>query len=362
MIRAAMIVLGSTALVTGAMVFVLLRMGTGALLDQPNARSSHTVPTPRGGGLGIWVGLLSGLAAWHLFGLSAAALPPLAVILVVGIVTLVSFLDDLYSLPYRLRLLVQLAATVMLLWLIGPFEVLLIPFVGRYWVPLSGLLLSVFWCVSLTNAYNFLDGIDGIAGTQGLIGGLAWCAIGLTIEEPTITLLGLMVAVACGAFLCFNWHPARIFMGDVGSATLGMLFATIPLLAGAMTHRTGWAAPAGALVVWPFLFDAGATVLRRLSRGENIFEGHRSHFYQRLVIAGWSHSRTARLYGWLALGTGAGAVGLVGGSTLGGVLAWLSAIVTCVALPLLVLQAERQARSGLSSEITPLPGAITSGP
>ncbi|MEO5799883.1 MAG: glycosyltransferase family 4 protein [Gemmatimonadales bacterium] len=350
-----------TAIVTFVTVLLMLVIGGEALLDTPNARSSHAVPTPRGGGLGIWLGLVAGLLVWWIFEDDAGDFPPVTAMLVVAIVTVVSFLDDLYSLPYRLRLLVQGAATVMLLWVVGPFEVVQVPLVGLYWVPLSGLLLSVFWCLALTNAYNFLDGIDGIAAIQGIVGGLAWGAIGSIINQPVITLLGLMVAAGCGAFIWFNWHPARIFMGDVGSATLGMLFATIPLVASALTHRAGWAAPAGALIVWPFLYDAGVTMLRRLARGENIFEGHRSHFYQRLVLAGWNHRRTARLYGLLALATGAGAVGLAGGSTLGGVLAWVSAIVTCVALPVLVQQAERQARAGLSSDIPTISGAITSG-
>ncbi|MES2306078.1 MAG: glycosyltransferase family 4 protein [Gemmatimonadota bacterium] len=350
-----------TAVVTFVTVLLMLVVGGEALLDKPNARSSHLVATPRGGGLGIWLGLIAGSLVWWRFQDDAGDLPPVAVMLVVAIVTVVSFLDDLYSLPYRLRLLVQAAATVMLLWVVGPFEVVMIPLLGLYWVPLSGLLLSVFWCLALTNAYNFLDGIDGIAATQGLVGGLAWGMIGYGIHQPTITLLGLMISAGCATFLWFNWHPARIFMGDVGSATLGMLFATIPLVASALTHRAGWAAPAGVLIVWPFLFDAGVTMLLRLGRGENIFEGHRSHYYQRLVLAGWSHRRTARLYGLLALATGAGAVGLAGESVLGGVLAWVAVIVTCVTLPALVQQAERQARAGLSSDIPTISGAITSG-
>ena len=333
-----------TLLTTLIVVSAIFRWSGPALLDLPNARSLHRTPTPRGGGLGICVGLVIGLAIWWIVAPAAGETPLWPALLVVGFVTFVSFLDDLHPLAFSVRLIAHGAAAAMLLWLVGPFEVLRIPLLGFFAVAWWGLLLSLLWCVGLTNAYNFMDGIDGIAAMQGLVGGLAWGAIGLTVSQPIVAVLGFLVAAACGAFLRFNWHPARIFMGDVGSGTLGMLFAAIPLLANAASPGEGWAAPVGVLVVWPFVFDAGATFLCRLFRGEHVFSAHRSHYYQRLVLAGWSHPRVAGLYGMLALATGGGALVIALGDTLAGLFAWGSALGTAIILPFLVWRAERPAK------------------
>lgn len=357
----ALFVWGATAVVAALAVALVLRWARRALLDTPNARSSHSVPTPRGGGLGLWVGMLAGLATWRALGADVAPMPPAIAIAVIGIVTLVSFLDDLASLPFRLRLLVHGVATAMMLWVLGPFELARIPLLGLYWAPLSGLLLSVLWCVGLTNAYNFLDGIDGIAATQGLVAGIAWAVIGQTVGNPTLLLLGGMIAAACLAFLPFNWSPARIFLGDVGSATLGMLFATLPLLAGGGGRLPVWAPVAGVLAVWPFLFDAAFTFARRLARGENVFEAHRSHLYQRLVIAGWTHARTALLYGIAAMLCGAAAVGFAAGGAIGEAAAWVAALAVAFGLPAVTWRAERRAALRVSSDLSPISEAVPSG-
>lgn len=357
----ALLVWGATAVVSALGVAAVLRWARRALLDTPNARSSHSIPTPRGGGLGLWIGMLAGLGVWRLLGADAVPMPPVIAIAVVGIVTLISFLDDLASLSFRLRLLVHVVATAMMLWILGPYELARIPLLGLYWAPLSGLLLSVLWCVGLTNAYNFLDGIDGIAATQGLVGGIAWAVIGHTIGNPTLLLLGGMIAAACLAFLPFNWSPAKIFLGDVGSATLGMLFATLPLLAGGGGRPPVWAPVAGVLVVWPFLFDATFTFARRLAHGENVFQAHRSHLYQRLVIAGWSHARTATLYGGAAALCGAAAVGFAAGGPVGEAAAWIAAAAVALGLPALTLRAERHAALRVSSDLSSISEAVPSG-
>jgi UDP-N-acetylmuramyl pentapeptide phosphotransferase/UDP-N-acetylglucosamine-1-phosphate transferase len=156
--------------------------------------------------------------------------------------------------------------------------------------------------VGLTNAYNFMDGIDGIAAGQGIVAAIGWGIIGLITGNPFLTALGFLLAASCLGFLCHNWPPARIFMGDVGSAFLGYTFAVLAVIASQSDPRLAFI---GILFVWPFVFDAVFTFFRRLRKHENVFEAHRSHLYQRLVIAGYSHGVVSTLYIGLA---GAGVV------------------------------------------------------
>jgi UDP-N-acetylmuramyl pentapeptide phosphotransferase/UDP-N-acetylglucosamine-1-phosphate transferase len=171
----------------------------------------------------------------------------------------------------------------------------------------------------MTNVYNFMDGIDGIAGTQGLVAGVAWMAGGWWLASTPIALLGAALAGACLGFLIDNWSPARIFMGDVGSAFLGFLFALLPLVAlrePSLASRTLDASrlPLFALlVVWPFVSDGFFTFVRRACRGEVVWKPHRSHLYQRLVGVGWPHSRVSGLYGaWCGLSAVVGLLWLTG--------------------------------------------------
>src|SRR6185436_11775719 len=129
-----------------------------------------------------------------------------------------------------------------------------------------GFTITFFWIVGLTNAYNFMDGIDGIAGGQALVAGIGWTAIGWLDGQSHIVVFGLLLAATNLGFLFHNWSPARIFMGDVGSAFLGYSFAVLPLmLSSQSTGRTGFKlALAAILPVWPFVFDSTFTILRRL--------------------------------------------------------------------------------------------------
>jgi UDP-N-acetylmuramyl pentapeptide phosphotransferase/UDP-N-acetylglucosamine-1-phosphate transferase len=141
-----------------------------------------------------------------------------------------------------------------------------------------------------------MDGIDGIAGGQAVVGGLAWLGFGLIQQVPIVSIIGLLIASSSLGFLWHNWQPSRIIMGDVGATFLGYSFAVLPLLFENHTPilRNGlWFSM---LVLWAFLADTGITMLRRALRRENIFQAHRSHFYQRLVISGWSHARVSALY------------------------------------------------------------------
>jgi UDP-N-acetylmuramyl pentapeptide phosphotransferase/UDP-N-acetylglucosamine-1-phosphate transferase len=284
-----------------------------ALLDIPNERSSHRVPVPRLGGaafvpvlavaLGLWAGWAGRL------GLPGAAL-------LAGVILLysISLADDFLTLPTGIRFAVQGVAAGLLLAAVFPPLADRLDFLGTWFASGSAagapglsltLVLSLLglgvWLVGTVNLYNFMDGIDGIAGLQAVVAGLAWAAWGQWLGAPFVSVLGLLSAAAAVGFLTLNWPPARIFMGDAGSTVLGFLFAAAPLLAAVESQLAfDRLLIAAALALWPFLVDGTFTIFRRLGRGENILQAHRSHLYQRLVIAGQTHRRVTLVYGALA--------------------------------------------------------------
>ncbi len=259
------------------------------IYDIPNERSSHTRPTPRGGGIaivfvtlfGVWI-LSPGPVSSRFFYTIAALL-----------IAIISLFDDLRSLSNRVRFVVHILAAVLAILIFGYFDILKVPSLGDFKLSAIGMFITFFWIVGLTNAYNFMDGIDGIAGGQAVVAGVGWAILGSIWQLPLVSVLGLLLAASSLGFLGHNWPPARIFMGDVGSAFLGYNFAVLAVIAA----QTNSLAPlVGFLLVWPFVVDTGYTFIRRLSKRENVFSAHRSHIYQRLVISGLSHKRVSSLY------------------------------------------------------------------
>jgi UDP-N-acetylmuramyl pentapeptide phosphotransferase/UDP-N-acetylglucosamine-1-phosphate transferase len=311
------------------------------MLDIPNERSSHTVPTPRGGGLAI--------AATVLFGLPVSALMvgsfssrALFTYLVAGVLIAgVGWIDDRRSLSAGFRLGVQIGAAVIAVAGLGYFTGLRLPFGVSLHLGWLGLPLTLIWIMGLTNAYNFMDGIDGLAGGQAVVAGAFWVVVGWRDHLALVAGVGLLTAAASLGFLAHNWPPARIFMGDVGSGFLGCTFALLPVLASPSDPRLPLV---GALLVWPFIFDTAFTMLRRLRRRENLLQAHRSHLYQRLVLAGRSHVSVTSLYLGLALLGGLAGVAWA--------LAWPAADVILLVIPMAglgvwagVVWSERQAAS-----------------
>ena len=223
--------------------------------------------------------------------LAAAILPALAV-------AAVSWLDDVRSLPNRVRFAVHLAAALAATAALGPVSRVDLGSFGVIRLGAVAWPLSILWIVGLTNAFNFMDGIDGIAGITAAAAGAGIAAAAAACAAGPVAVLAAAFAGASLGFLTCNWQPARIFMGDVGSAFCGCLLATLPLAAPA--DCVPEVLPVAVVALWPFIFDSGATLLRRLAAGENIFRAHRSHLYQRLVLSGWSHRAVAGLYGGLA--------------------------------------------------------------
>ncbi|MEZ5425538.1 MAG: glycosyltransferase family 4 protein [Pyrinomonadaceae bacterium] len=273
------------------------------ILDIPNERSSHTEPTPRGGGLVIVLVVLG----WYLINGFFFEGQFLWTYFVGGIlIALVSWLDDLFSISSGWRILVHSLASLLVILGISGIRVVYLPFGFIFDPGVFGLVLTFIWIIWLTNAFNFMDGIDGIAGLQAVTAGFGWLLAGWLFNFPQTGLFGGVVACSAFGFLLFNWEPARIFMGDVGSAFLGYTLAVLPILAGHETKDERSYLPLFAVgLVWFFLFDAGFTLAKRLLRVEKVWEPHRQHFYQKLVRAGYSHSFVAGLYGGLSVLTSA---------------------------------------------------------
>lgn len=264
------------------------------VLDHPNERSLHRSPVPRTGGVAILAALLLGGLA------SAMALswPREVGWIALGALALglVSLADDRFGLAVRYRLLAHLLAGVLLFAVGLGVDRLELP--GWDWVPPRGLAwaLSLLFVAWMINLYNFMDGMDGLAAGMALIGFGALGVLGWQGGDPPFAWGCLLIACAAGGFLRWNAPPARIFMGDVGSSVLGFLAAAAALWGSERGLFPLWVA---VLIFSPFVVDATWTLLRRLHRGERLWEAHRSHHYQRLVQAGWGQRKT--LLGALAL-------------------------------------------------------------
>lgn len=285
-----------------------------SLLDQPNERSSHTVPTPRLGGLAVTALCLAALATGAL--LDPGTRTYVVALAVSGlVVAAVSLADDISSLSAAVRFPVHFGAAAAALWFHPARATLDIPLLEGLLPGAFVLALLFVWIVGLLNAFNFMDGIDGIAGGQAAVAALVWTVVAILVDAPVTAVVGLVVLGSSLGFLAHNWHPARIFLGDVGSAFLGYLLAVLPLLAIAEAPQAapGVLLGAGALAVWPFVVDAATTFARRLVRRENVFAPHRTHVYQRLARSAGRHDGVSALYTTLAAAGGVFAVAWVAG-------------------------------------------------
>jgi UDP-N-acetylmuramyl pentapeptide phosphotransferase/UDP-N-acetylglucosamine-1-phosphate transferase len=254
-------------------------------VDQPNERSLHKQPVPRTGGLAILIGASVGISFQ----------PTRDLLLLWGLLLglgMLSFLDDRAGLSVRLRLAMQFGAGIAAAL---AYEHLSWPF----FVP--GVLTTV-WMVNL---YNFMDGSDGLAGGMAALGFSAYAAGCVLGGDPTGALVSGCLGAGAAAFLVGNFPPARIFMGDAGSTSLGFAAAAIGLH-GFSTQL--WPLWFPGLVFLPFIGDATVTLARRALRGERVWQAHREHYYQRMIRSGWSHRRMAWVAYALMLGTGGSAV------------------------------------------------------
>ncbi len=276
MLTAAVAVLTATVAATGLVLKLLRRH---AIFDRPNERSSHTELTPRGGGIAVIAVLV---VAWGLLAPAADRGEIYTVVLALLFLDGVSWVDDLRSLSPGIRLLAQLAAILpALYWMSEKTSI----FQGIIPAPFDLILAGLIW-VWFINLFNFMDGIDGISGVEAasIGGGIALLAV-YRPDAGVDPLLAATVSAAAVGFLCWNWHPAKIFLGDVGSVPLGFLLGWLLL-----NLASGGAWAAAAILPLYYLADATITLARRALRGEMIWQAHREHFYQRAVRNGRSHA------------------------------------------------------------------------
>jgi len=268
--------------ITAITVWWLARHGAARFaIDRPNERSLHDKPVPRTGGVGVHSSILL-LCPFVTDGI------PAAFWIIFLCLTVVSFVDDLRGLPVAARLSVHLIGS-------GMFaSVAIHPDYGP--IAAGVIAIGVTWAINL---YNFMDGSDGLAGGMALFGFSSYGFATWLAGNTELTVLNFTVAAAAMAFLLFNFHPARIFMGDVGAVPLGFLAATIGILGWQQQVWTWWFP---LLVFSPFIADATITLARRALAGARVWEAHRDHYYQRLVRMGWGHRGTALLeYALMAL-------------------------------------------------------------
>ena len=276
---------------------------TRRLIDAPGRRRSHAMPTPRGGGIGIVVALLACLGIPLMAGSDGQSAIPFAF----GLVALIGWVDDHHPLSARLRLGVHVLAAALVFAVAMHARGMNLD-IGT---GLAGLLI-VFVLVASINLHNFMDGIDGLLAMQSVFVSVTLAAMSALAGDARLATVALVVASASLGFLPFNFPRARIFMGDVGSGSLGF---AIGLLGLAVAGQGIVAVACVAIACSAFVVDAGATLLSRIVRGRRWYSAHREHLYQWLVRGGRSHARVVGAY--LAWNLGV-ALPVIAGLTLGG--------------------------------------------
>jgi Fuc2NAc and GlcNAc transferase len=282
--RLSLSVLLWAGVVSAVLTFAVLRsaLGRRILIDTPNARSSHQQPKPRGGGVGVIGGLIFAMA----LALGGHAPPRTALCLFIGALAcaFVGLWDDLGDLSVRPRLLAQFAISAWFVYETGGLSRFPLP--SPLDVPLGilGPVFSVVWLMGVTNFFNFMDGIDGLAAGQAIVVCLGVAASAWSVDS---SLIALALAGALLGFLPFNWWPSRIFLGDAGSLPVGFLLAGLPLLASVQDRSRAVFAVALSLTL--FLLDPVLTLWRRWRRGAPLGQSHREHLYQQFLGPGDAH-------------------------------------------------------------------------
>jgi UDP-N-acetylmuramyl pentapeptide phosphotransferase/UDP-N-acetylglucosamine-1-phosphate transferase len=284
---------------TGAYIMTK-RAGRGAPIVVPNERSSHQRPTVTGGGVGLALALCLSLLVigsrghgvphgeFGLFGIATA------------IVAAIGLWDVYRDPPGHWRLFLELGAAGLVMGAGMELYQFQMPWgqsITLWWAAIP---LTLLWMAGVTNLYNFIDGVDGLATILGIVYSSGIAVVAVTMGHPDEALVAFTIAAGCLGFLWFNFPPARVFMGDVGSLTLGFVFSVLAMrLSASSLHPVPLVF---FLILYSsFLFDTSYTILRRALRGEEFWLAHRSHLYERLNGIGWSHLQVTLLYVGLAL-------------------------------------------------------------
>jgi Fuc2NAc and GlcNAc transferase len=262
----------------GYLIKVLVRK---EIVDVPNERTLHQGAIPRGGGLVIVAALLAGLLLCTFFSGQFLFFGTLTLLMLAW--ATLSWVDDNRDLSPHLRLLIQLCLSAITIIAFGWVDSLL--GIELAWL---GVVLSLLGLVWMANLYNFMDGMDGLAGSQGVVASITLSFWFYISGATYLALLCLILSASSYGFVLRNWRPAQIFMGDVGSITLGAFFGTLIIIG---VSRYDMSVLSFVSLFAVFIVDASVTILRRASKGEKIWLPHRQHYYQRLATAGYDHSK-----------------------------------------------------------------------
>ena len=282
------------------------------IMDIPNSRSSHAVPIPKSGGIAIVVTFLAGIVAIYaiadaaviedifILGFAAAAL----------LIAIVSLVDDLITTQFFFRLSSQALSAIAVMAFGIVIHELHLPWVGKIPIGIIGYVVTFFWVVGLTNAFNFMDGLNGMAGGTAIITCLFFSHICISQGSNFAYVVCYTIASGVLGFMLFNFPKAKLFMGDVGSAFLGFVFASLAVIAALYdnSHTSLFVMP---LLLLHFIYDTFFTFIRRLLTGEQVFEAHRTHLYQLLNQLGCSHTQVSLVYWGIGIAQGFGAVWMV---------------------------------------------------
>lgn len=301
---------GALFCVAAITTYGVIRLG---ILDNPNHRSSHDRPTPSSGGLGIVAAVAVGFALiWYLSEpASQAGTALIGFFIAAAAVAAIGYIDDLGLLSsFTIKLAVQIGAAALLTASGVVITEVPVPGLGPVALGWIGYPLTVLWVVALTNMYNFMDGLNGLAAGTAVIAGLFLCAVTIGGGAGFVYVCAYVIAAGAAGFLVFNFPKARIFMGDVGSQFLGFLFAALAVIAAEIdvAQTTILVVP---LLLFSFIYDTSFTLMRRALRRENVTKAHRTHLYQLLNRLGYSHSTVSLVQFAIAAAQGIGAVTLV---------------------------------------------------
>jgi len=288
-VAAALVALAATPLAS----VVARRVGA---LDQPSGRRIHTRPTPRLGGLGIMAGVLVPTLYYLPHDAQARALIVGAVL-----VALVGTIDDILGLDPMVKLVGQLACASIPVSAGLTIDHITLPIVGVHNLGAAEYPVTVVWFVAIVNMINFIDGMDGLAAGVAGLAALNFAVIAASLNRADPAVLAASIFGACAAFLVFNFHPARVFMGDTGSMFLGFMVAGVAV-SGVMKSAAAVALLLPLLVLAIPILDTSFVILKRIKHGRPVYSADRSHFHHRFFTIGWGQRKTVlALYGWCLL-------------------------------------------------------------
>lgn len=305
-------VLFGIALTVIALVGTELMRRYGRVIDRPNQRSSHVRPLPRSGGVSIVLTFLLGMvfiitqgditliSKQYMWGFVISAM----------LIAIISLIDDIYNKSAQFKLVTHIIAVTIVLASGIVIDHLALPGLGYISLGLSGYVISFLWILGLTNAVNFMDGIDGLVAGCTVIASLFFMAISFYQGSSFVYVTCYTLLAGALGFLFLNFYPARIFLGDVGSAFIGFTFATLAIIAARYdaSHTSFLVMP---LLMFNIIYDSVFTLIRRAIKGENILQAHRDHLYQLLVRCDFNHREVSLIHYCMAFLQGLGAMWMV---------------------------------------------------